>query len=68
MVDEKPWYQSRTIWGALLAVGATFAGSLGIMVEPAIQNDLADVFVRLAGALGALIAIYGRLAATDIIS
>jgi uncharacterized membrane protein len=68
MVEEKQWYQSKTIWGALLAVGASFVSTLGISVDTVAQNDLADAIIQLIGALGAMTAIYGRLSATEIIS
>ena len=68
MIDEKPWYLSRTIWGSLIAVAAALGSILGIPLDQATQTQLADIVVQLAGAAGALVAIYGRLAATEIIS
>ncbi len=68
MVEEKQWYQSKTIWGALLAVGASFMGALGITIDAVAQADLADALIQLIGAIGAMTAIYGRLSATEIIS
>lgn len=68
MVEEKQWYQSKTIWGALLAVGASFVSTLGISIDASTQNDLADAMIQLIGAIGAMTAIYGRLSATEIIS
>ena len=68
MIDEKPWYLSRTIWGSLIAVAAALGSILGISLDQTIQAELADIVVRMAGAAGALVAIYGRLAATEIIS
>lgn len=62
------WADAKTVWGGLVAVGAAVAGSMGVTIDPGTQNDLADAIVRLAGALGGLVAIYGRLSATDIIS
>ena len=67
MVVEKNWYQSTTIWGALLAVGASLVGALGISVDQEAQNQLADAMIQLIGAIGAMTAIYGRLSATEII-
>ncbi|MCB1416684.1 MAG: hypothetical protein M9908_11900 [Phyllobacteriaceae bacterium] len=68
MIDEKPWYLSRTIWGSLIAVAAALGSILGISLDQTIQAELADIVVQMAGAAGALVAIYGRLAATEIIS
>ena len=68
MVEEKNWYLSKTIWGALLAVVASILSTLGITIDTAAQNDLAGALIQLIGALGAMTAIYGRLSATEIIS
>lgn len=67
MVSDKSWFESKTIWGALLAVAAAVAGALGISIDENTQQGIADALVQLAGAAGALFAIYGRLTATDII-
>ena len=68
MIDEKEWYHSKTIWGALVAVGASAFGAMGYQLDASAQNDLSNAMVQLVGAIGALVAIYGRLSATDIIS
>ncbi len=68
MIDEKPWYLSRTIWGSLIAVAAALGSILGISLDQVTQTELADIVVQMAGAAGALVAIYGRLSATEIIS
>ncbi|MCB1386565.1 MAG: hypothetical protein KDJ80_11585 [Nitratireductor sp.] len=68
MVDEKPWYLSKTIWGSLVAIAAALASALGVSLDAASQAEITEVIVQLAGAAGALIAIYGRLSATDIIA
>lgn len=68
MVEEKQWYESRTIWGALVAVGASIVGSLGIPIDAPAQSEIADSMVQLIGALGAITAVYGRLNATSVIS
>lgn len=68
MVEEKSWYESKTIWGALIAVAASITGAMGLSVDIGAQSDLADALVQMVGAIGAMLAIYGRLSATDIIS
>ncbi|MEM9329971.1 MAG: hypothetical protein AAGA53_01520 [Pseudomonadota bacterium] len=68
MVDEKVWYRSKTIWGSLVTVLATVFGGLGYAVTPEGQAELVDAIVDLIGTLGAIIAIYGRLNATKVIS
>ena len=68
MVEEKQWFQSKTIWGGLIAATASLAGVFGISVDFVAQTELTDALVQLAGAVGALFAIYGRLSATEVIS
>lgn len=68
MVEEKPWYTSKTIWGSLVAVAAALSATLGINIDGATQSELAAVIVQITGAAGSLFAIYGRLIATDIIA
>ncbi|MBL4599710.1 MAG: hypothetical protein JKX93_12145 [Rhizobiaceae bacterium] len=68
MVNEKAWYDSKTIWGALLAVAASIAGSLGLSIDGGAQQDLAEALVQLTGAAGALLAVYGRFTAVDLIN
>jgi hypothetical protein len=67
MVDEKAWYLSKTIWGSLISVAAAFTGLIGISLDPASQAQIAEALVQLVGAAGALLAIYGRLSATQVI-
>ncbi len=67
MVDEKNWWQSRTIWGALVAVLASVLNALDIKLDEGAQGELADTIVQLVGAVGALFAVYGRLNATRVI-
>ena len=68
MVEEKPWYLSKTIWGSLISVGAALAATFGIAVDAQSQAAIADAAVQIVGAAGALVAIYGRLSATHIIA
>lgn len=63
MDDTKHWYMSKTVWGALIAIGASLAQAAGIELDAASQGEIADRIVALAGALGGLVAIYGRLTA-----
>ena len=68
MVDEKPWFLSKTIWGSLISVAAAFTGMIGLTLDPGAQIQIAEAMVQMVAAAGALIAIYGRLAASDIIA
>lgn len=63
MENSKQWYHSKTMWGALIAMAAALLQIAGFDLDPATQGDLADSIVALSGAVGALVAIYGRLTA-----
>jgi len=68
MIDEKPWYESKTIWGSLIAVAAALSATFGFSIDQATQSELSDVLIQFIGAAGSLLAIYGRLSATDVIA
>ena len=64
MLDVKPWYQSKTIWGALIAIASPLLGRAGLDVGGAEQAEIAEALTTLAGTVGGLLALYGRLTAT----
>lgn len=63
MEENKAWWQSKTVWAGLVAVGSAVAGAFGIYVETQMQAEIVDYIVVGAGAVGGLFAIYGRLKA-----
>ncbi|MGA1801127.1 hypothetical protein [Rhizobium sp. HT1-10] len=63
MEDAKHWYYSKTIWGALLAVAASGLQMKGLQLDAASQATIVDSAVSIAGAVGGLVAVYGRLTA-----
>jgi hypothetical protein len=63
MNDSKQWYQSKTVWGALIAILASLLQASGVDFDAAGQDQLADNLVALSGAIGGLIALYGRMSA-----
>jgi hypothetical protein len=64
MLEMKPWYQSKTVWGALIAIAAPLLGRAGLELGGAEQAEIADALTTLAGTVGGLLALYGRLTAT----
>ncbi|MBO0128288.1 hypothetical protein [Agrobacterium sp. OT33] len=64
MDNTKAWYQSRTIWGALIAVFAPLFSIAGLDLPAGLHGELAEGLVAVAGGIGGLIALYGRLSAT----
>jgi len=67
MADEKHWYQSKTIWGGLVAFAAAMAGLFGIDIDAATGDALALAMANAAAAIGAAVAIIGRLDAVKTI-
>jgi hypothetical protein len=64
MLEMKPWYQSKTVWGALIAIAASLLGRAGLEIGGAEQAEIAEALTTLAGTVGGLLALYGRLTAT----
>jgi hypothetical protein len=60
----KNWYQSKTVWGALIAVAASALHLAGLDVGADEQSELVNIAVTLAGATGGLLALYGRIVAS----
>ncbi|GEO84389.1 MULTISPECIES: hypothetical protein [Alphaproteobacteria] len=63
MLDMKQWYQSKTVWGALIAMAAPLLRHAGVEMGLAEQANLADALASFAGAFGGVLAIYGRVMA-----
>lgn len=61
--DAKAWYQSRTVWGALVAILASLANAAGVEVTAGDEGELADLLVAAVGTVGGLVALYGRILA-----
>jgi hypothetical protein len=64
METTKDWYQSKTVWGGLVAIAAALMKAAGTEISLADQAALIDAAINLAGVVGGILAIYGRLAAT----
>ncbi|MBA4783829.1 MAG: hypothetical protein H2045_11515 [Rhizobiales bacterium] len=64
MTETKPWYLSRAVWGALIAIAASIAATFGILLGEQDQASLTEAILQISGAIGALVALYGRLVAS----
>lgn len=63
MQSTKPWYTSRTVWGALVAIGASVLGLWEVDISQVEQARATDAIVQVVGALGGAVALFGRLSA-----
>lgn len=64
-LGSKPWWQSRTIWGALIVLIAQLARLVEIDVD---VESLTDAALSVATLIGALLAWWGRLQAAQPVS
>lgn len=65
MTDIKPWWQSKTLWGAIVTIASATLGLLGYDLGATDREALTGLLTSLGAALGGLIAIVGRVKAKD---
>jgi uncharacterized membrane protein len=68
MDESKAWYASKGVWGGVLAVASVVGGYFGVKLDEATQTVIVDQITGAASAIGIIVgavtAIYGRIAAT----
>lgn len=57
-----PWYQSKAVWGSLLAMVSPMVGVV-IPIDAA-----SEIITQVIGAIGGAIALYGRVTAKQTIA
>lgn len=65
MDKTKAWYTSKTVWGAIITLASMAASAAGYSVSDADQQALVEHITGATAALGAVIALFGRLLARD---
>ena len=65
MSSTKPWYLSRTIWASLITIATAAGGMLGLPVGTIDNAALTDTLLQAIAAISGLVAIFGRLSATE---
>jgi hypothetical protein len=68
MNGTKVWWQSKTVWGSIVALLAGVATLAGVKLDATLQDQLADLIVGLANVAGGAIAWYGRVKADAALS
>ena len=64
MDNSKKWWQSKAVWGGLIAAGSAVAGLLfDVYIDEATQAQVVDLVLVVAGGAGGLLAIFGRIKA-----
>lgn len=65
MTASKPWYLSRTILASFVTVAAALAGLGGLPQADAEASALADSLLQALSGISGLVAILGRMRATE---
>jgi len=65
MNATKPWYLSRTIIASLITIVTAAAGLVGVPVGVIDNGALTETLLQAITAVSGLVAILGRLSATD---
>ncbi|WP_299870603.1 hypothetical protein [uncultured Hoeflea sp.] len=60
---EKPWWQSKTLWGAAVTLFSAVLGLTGLELADGDRASLTELLTSLGAALGGLMALYGRITA-----
>lgn len=67
MDESKVWWQSLTLWGAIITVLAAVAGIFGFTIDIQTQKEIVEYIMVGGSAVGGLMAAYGRIRASKII-
>lgn len=62
--EMKQWWQSKTIWGAVVVILGLIAQGFGHQISDEDQASLVNLLAQIGESAGALFAIYGRTKAT----
>lgn len=65
MTDIKPWWQSKTLWGAIVTIGSAVLGLTGLDLGETDREPLTGLLTSLGAAIGGMIAIFGRIKAKN---
>ncbi len=63
MNGRKSWYQSKGVWGAVVAIIAGGAGVFGFTFGAEAQAETVNLFLQIGAAAGGFLALIGRLTA-----
>ena len=62
--NSKTWWQSKTVWGGLIALLAGIAGIFGYTLHPEDQNLIVEAGTSVVALVGGVIAVWGRVKAS----
>lgn len=65
MNGTKVWWQSKSVWGSIVALAAGAATLAGLKLDATLQDQLAELITGAANIAGGLLAWYGRARAQN---
>lgn len=68
MDDSKTIFASKTFWGIIIGLFGTLLGRFGYTIVSPDQIVLANDLAVIAGAVGSILAIYGRAKASKAVT
>ena len=63
MLNTKPWWQSKTVWAALIAMVAGAVSLAGLELDAKLQDEIATVITSVAEIGAGVLALVGRIQA-----
>jgi hypothetical protein len=60
MNETKKWYESKAVWGALIAVVASILSTNGVILP---KDQTVEVIMQIVAAVGGVVALWGRIKA-----
>ena len=68
MSNEKPWYLSKTIWASIVTILLSCSSFFHISADSIDQGSLTDTIIEFVTALSGIVALFGRVSATTLIT
>ncbi|HMF69276.1 MAG TPA: hypothetical protein VK602_16895 [Phyllobacterium sp.] len=68
MSNEKPWYLSKTVWASIATILLSCSSFFHISTDGIDQGSLTDTMIEFVTALSGIVALFGRVSATTLIT
>lgn len=68
MNGTKVWWQSKAVWGSVIALFAGVATLAGVKLDATLQDQLASLLTGAGEVFGGALALYGRVTAKAVLT
>ncbi|ATU93823.1 hypothetical protein B5P45_22920 [Phyllobacterium zundukense] len=68
MTIEKSWFLSKTIWASIVTILLSCSSFFNISLDHVDEAALTDTILQFLTALSGIVALFGRISATTLIS